>query len=65
MAWNERKVTIVLGADDALLLQGVLRNEWGTYRENEVVTPMLRRVEEALDLAQRPTELDKIEKVLG
>jgi hypothetical protein len=62
---NERRLTIILGADDALLLQGTLRAAQDTYRDNDVVLPMLKRLESILDRAQRGNELDAIEKVLG
>ena len=52
MAWNEKTVEVTVGADDALLLQGILRQGREKYAHNVVVTEMLDRVERALQAAQ-------------
>lgn len=56
MMVNVRKLTLTIGADDALLLQGHLRMERLRFQEagNEVMTDMLERVDEAIQAAQAP-----------
>lgn len=56
MMVNVRKLTITIGAEDALLLQGHLRGERFRFQEagNEVMTGMLERVDEAIQAAQSP-----------
>jgi hypothetical protein len=56
MMRNVRKVTVVIGAEDALLLQAHLRGDRCRFKEagNEVMTGMLERVDEALELARNP-----------
>ena len=52
MAWNEKTVTVTVGADDALLLQGHLRQERSGFALNEVMLGMLDRLERVLQAAQ-------------
>ncbi len=56
MMVNVRKVQITIGAEDALLLQGLLRLDHARFVDagNEVMTDMLERVEEALQAANAP-----------
>ncbi len=56
MMVNVRKVTVIIGAEDALLLQGHLRSERFRFEEagNEVMTGMLERLDEALEAARAP-----------
>jgi len=56
MPVNIRKVTITVGAEDLLLLQGTLRSFRPQFEEarNEVITGMLDRVEEAIHDALAP-----------
>lgn len=51
---HDRQITLVLGATDALLLQGHLRLDRERFVEadNEVMVGMLDRVEQALETAQ-------------
>jgi hypothetical protein len=52
MAWNEKMVEVTVGADDVILLQGILRQGREKYARNVVVTEMLDRIETALQAAQ-------------
>ena len=56
MMVNVRKLTVTIGAEDALLLQGHLRMERFRFQEagNEVMVNMLERVDEAIQAAQAP-----------
>ena len=56
MPTNVRKVTITLGAEDLLLLQGTLHSFRPQFEEarNEIVTGMLDRVEESIQDALAP-----------
>jgi hypothetical protein len=55
MAWNEKMVEVTVGADDVILLQGILRQGREKYARNVVVTEMLDRIETALQAAQDKT----------
>ncbi len=54
-AIEAKRVIVELDADDALLLQGMLRNERHRYEhvKNEVICGMLDHVEEALQAKRR------------
>jgi hypothetical protein len=71
MALNARNVTVVLGCDDALLLQASLRNYRYTFElaGNEMMTELLDRVEAALERVNRNhvivgSVLDQVEEAL-
>lgn len=53
MPLNEKNVLVLMGSDDALLLQGSLRNYRWTFERarNEVMTGLLDRVDLALGQA--------------
>jgi hypothetical protein len=56
---NHAKITLTIGADDALLLQGHARMERLRFKEagNEVMGGMLERVDEAITNAQAPRKV--------
>ncbi len=54
MAFNEKKITLEVGADDALLVQGHLRLAMHTFQEagNVTMVGVLMRFEEAFEKAR-------------
>lgn len=71
---NEKKVTLTLGAEDALMLQALLRNERATFAQsgNTPMVQILDRVETAFEDARvRPLPVqgdnpwDRVGNALG